>query len=58
MRTAWRDADATGFEVGERDAIALAFRSKSGRRRPCTPRHDLAGVGRFLPQFFSIDATR
>ena len=46
------DADAAGFEVGERNAIALAFLAEHGvRADDAILEGDLAGVGRFLPQF-------
>ena len=52
------DADASAFQVGERDAIALAFLAQpvlGGNDHVL--QLDLAGVGRVLPIFFSMRLT-
>ena len=50
------DADAPGFEIGERDAIAAAFLAEPvARGNHAVLEHDLRGVGRMLPELF-LDA--
>ena len=47
------NSDAPGFEVGERNAIALAFRAKqSAGRNTAVLENDLRGIGSVLSQLF------